>query len=238
MLLLSFAGCGFQLGAGAAPVDATDVDADPDVVIDAAIDAGIDAAVDAPMPIPANCFAAWLNNTIRFTAPAALTSVNSTSFERDPFLSPDELTLYLSSARAPSTTGDTWIATRTNRSMPFGTPVVYAPFSTGGNETKASITSTGLFAVVGSDQAGGAGGVDVWETSRATIGAPWGTLTRTHVMMVNGAGSDHDPMVSPDGLRIYTAPDTPSPQHISVATRGLLQRTSARRCPSLSSIAG
>ncbi len=100
--------------------------------------------------------------------------------------------------------------------------VLYAPFSTGGNETKTTIIGSGLFAVVGSDQAGGAGGVDVWETSRATIGTPWGSLTRTHVLMVNGTGSDHDPMISSDGLRLYTAPDSPAPQHISVATRASL----------------
>ena len=223
VILSWLAGCGFQLSGGSpAQIDSA-IDADPDAPADAASDAAIDAPADAALDAPPpTCLDAWLGNTIRFAAPVALATVNSTSFERDPFLTPDELTLYVSSARAPSMGGDTWVATRANRMLPFGVPVLSAALSTAGNETKVSITGTGLFAVVGSDQAGGAGGVDVWETSRATLAAPWGALTRTHVMAVNTAGSDHDPMISANGLRLYTAPDSPGAQHIAVATRASL----------------
>lgn len=216
VVLVAVAGCGFQVGAGAggSPTDDAAVDGEADANADGSTDAPIDA------PPPPTCLSRWMDNTIRFGAPLVLANVNSTSFERDPFLTADELTLYLSTARAGSMGGDTWVATRASIAMPFGTPVRAAAFSTAGNETKTSITANGLFAVVGSDQGGGAGGVDIWETSRASTASVWGALTRTHVMMVETAGSDHDPMISADGLRLYAAPDNPGAQHIVVATRG------------------
>jgi Tol biopolymer transport system component len=222
VVLVAVAGCGFQTGAGAggSPVDDAAVDSEADASSDADPDAPPDAPIDAP-PVP-TCLERWGDNTIRFGMPVVLANVNSTSFERDPFLTADELTLYLSTARVGSMGGDTWVATRANIAMPFGTPVRANSFSTAGNETKTSITANGLFAVVGSDQAGGAGGVDIWETSRATTGVAWGPLVRTHVMMVETAGSDHDPMISANGLRLYAAPDNPGGQHVVVASRATL----------------
>ena len=209
VLVIGVAGCGFQLTG-------------PGVVSDApserATDGPLDALVDAPA-VAGTCFAAWYGNAIRFGTAVALTTVNSSSFERDPFLTPDELTLFVSTARPGRMGGDTWMATRTTTLLPFGAPVRFPPFSTAGNETKVSIAMSSLVAMVGSDQAGGAGGVDVWETSRATTTAAWGPLTRTHVMAANSGGSDHDPMISADGLHLYTAPDAPGVQHIALATR-------------------
>jgi Tol biopolymer transport system component len=211
-VLIAIGGCGFHVGA-AADSDARVIDGTGEDGSIPAADAMIDGVVAA------SCLDRWLDNTIRFDPPAAITAVNSTSFERDPFLSPDELTLYVSTARAGSLGGDTWVATRANLASTFTTPVRSTTFSTAGNETKTSITADGLYAVVGSDQAGGAGGVDVWEVSRANAAAAWGSLSRAHVMMVDTTGSDHDPMISADGLHLYTAPDSPAPQHISMATR-------------------
>ena len=211
VLLVVLAGCGFQVGAGTGGTPTADaaIDADPD--------AALDGAIDAPPAV--TCLDRWNDNTIRFGNPVPLATVNSASFERDPFLTADELTLYLSTARIGSMGGDTWVATRASIAAAFGTPVRATSFSTAGNETKTSITADGLFAVVGSDQGGGAGGVDVWETSRATTTAAWAPLTRTHLMMVDTAASDHDPMISADGLRIYAAPSAPGAQHIVVASR-------------------
>lgn len=221
LLFIALAGCGFRIGAGSvAPADGASDSLDSDGGDDAPIDTplAIDAAIDGPPP-PPTCYDRWLDNTIRFGNPALIGNVNSTSFERDPFLSADELTLYFSTARVGSQGGDIWIASRSSLTSSFGTPTRFAPFSTAGNETKASITANGLYAVIGSDQAGGAGGVDVWESTRTSTSVAWSALVRTRVMMVDTAASDHDPMISADGLHVYAAPSAPGAQHIVVASR-------------------
>jgi WD40-like Beta Propeller Repeat len=218
VLAVTLAGCGFSTGGNAMPADdAPPIDASGDVASDTTPGTMTDAMVDAgPM---STCLDHWFDNTIRFASPAQLANVNSTSFERDPFLTADELTLYFSSARTGSMGGDTWVATRTAITAAFGTPTRSTSFSTAGNETKASITADGLYAVVGSDQAGGSGGVDIWETSRTATSASWSALGRAHVMSVDTTASDHDPMVSASGLHLYDAPDAPGMQHIALATR-------------------
>lgn len=211
--MLTLAGCGFSTGGTVTADDASPIDASGDVAEDTTSDGMLDAAPTA------TCLDHWYDNTIRFASPVPLANVNSTSFDRDPFLTADELTLYFSSARTGSMGGDTWVATRTAITAAFGTPIRSTSFSTAANETKASITADGLYAVVGSDQGGGSGGVDVWETSRAATSASWGALSRAHVMSVDTAASDHDPMVSASGLHLYDAPDAPGMQHIALATR-------------------
>jgi len=213
MVLLSWlAGCGFQLsGGGSAPVDAS-TDADPDAVIDAPTDAALDA------PQPANCYARWLSGTVSFTNLRALTEVNSSTYDRDPTISADELTLYWSSGRTPSQGGDVWVATRASRTAPFGAPALKADVNTASNETRLSITSNGLIAAIGSDRAGTVGGVDIWIATRTMTTLPWGAATQTGLANVNNGDDQHDPFLSGDGLRLYFAPTTGA-QHLEVATR-------------------
>jgi hypothetical protein len=194
---------------------------------DAAQDAG-DPGLDADPP--ATCYARWLDNSIRFDEPAALTEVSSSAFDRDPFLTPDELTLWFSSGRTGgSGSSAPFVATRLATDMPFTTPIVDVAFDSAGVESKLSITADGLIAVIGSDRSGGIGGIDVWETQRPSTADPWPAPTRDRTMAVNTSGADHDPTISADGLRLYLAPGTPAPQRLSVATRATV--TSAFGAP-------
>lgn len=185
-----------------------------DVLVDDA--GGGDAGADADTP--ATCNARWLDGTIRFGTPVPLTTINSSAYDRDPFLTPDEKTIWISSGRAGGMNGSVWIAKRASTADDFSTPAVDPDFESAGNETKLSQTADGLVAVVGSDRNPSAN-VDVWEATRATVNDNWSPLSRTNLGSVNTSGSDHDPTISADGLRIYLAPDSPSPQHIAVATR-------------------
>jgi hypothetical protein len=184
---------------------------------DAADDAMGDATGDAAA---ATCNSKWRNGTIRFGTPVAVTAVNSTVFDRDPFLLPDELTLWVSSGRAGGANGSSavWIAKRTVATAAFDPPAVDATFDSNFEETKLSITEDGKFAVIGSTRTGSQA-VDVWEASRATPSDNWSALTRTHLGMVNSATDEHDPTISADGLRLYVALNPSGTQHISVATR-------------------
>ena len=62
-------------------------------------------AVDAPKPDAdsPDCFATWLDQTVRFQPPTMVAGVNTTSVDNDPFLSRDERTIYVSSNRPGST---------------------------------------------------------------------------------------------------------------------------------------
>lgn len=222
VVVLLVSGCGFRLTTGSTTDDggAADAEGSGD---DAPPDDAADAMIDAPPSV--TCIQKWLAQTIAFDMPAAITSINSTSYDRDPFLSPNELSIWFSSGGATSQGGgDIYIAKRANRSAMFGAPQREPAFSTsGGAEGKMSMTENELFAVVSSTQSGGAGGADIWETRRPNTSANWGALTRTHVGAIDTANNEHDPFVSADGLRLYYAPDQPAPQRIVVAKRSNLQ---------------
>jgi hypothetical protein len=209
VLFVLLAGCGFRItGANS---DGGLIDADGSVGNDA-FDAPGDAPIDGPLPT--TCLLAWFNHTIAFDQGTAIATTSSTSYERDPFVSADELTLWFSSGGANSQ-GDVFVAVRSSIGDPFGSPVRDDAFSTsGGAESKMSMTSARTFAVFASNMSGGSGGTDIWERSRPNANAAWGQIGRTHVMGLETSSSELDPFVSPDGLHIYWAPLSPSPQHL------------------------
>src|SRR5678816_974831 len=126
---------------------------------------------------PANCYATWLDHSVHFQPPTLLGGINTTSSENDPFLSPDERTIYFSSDRSGSMGFDVWMATRAMISDTFSTPVPATPFNSTSDESKISITANGLTAVVPSNRPGTAGSFDVWEATRAPTSASWPAFT-------------------------------------------------------------
>jgi Tol biopolymer transport system component len=204
-VLCALAGCSFHVH-----------DAPGDGPSDAPVDTARDAVDGAPQP---DCLARWRDHTIEFAMPVAL-SVNGTGYDRDPFLSPDELTIYFSTVRTgtqPPGQADVYTATRATIGDPFGTPSLYAFASTtDGSETKLSFTGDGLDLVVGSSKPGGKGQVDVWEAVKS---ATWGPLQQSKLGAVNDFANQQDPTISGDGLTLYEAPDTSGTQQIMVATR-------------------
>jgi Tol biopolymer transport system component len=189
--------------------------------VDAAIDSDSDAMIDGPRGDgPPSCVQRWLAKTPRLTSPVKVANVNTSGYERDPFVSADELSFYVSTDRGTSDgSTDIYLATRATAQGTFGAPAIVASLSVMmTNETKVSMTANGLYAVLGSTKSGGSGGVDVWEASRPTTTAAFGPLGRGHVMNVETSANDHDPEISADGLHLYIAPDGGG-QHIVVATR-------------------
>ena len=175
---------------------------------------------DAPPDAAPSCYPRWHDGTIRFGTPVDLTAMSSTVYDRDPSVSADELTFWVSTSRTGTLGGDdVFQATRATKGSAWSTPVSIPPVSSTGNETKFSVTADGLYGVVGSDRAGSVNGsIDVWETSRTTLGGTWSTPVQTHLGKVNTGGADHDPTISADGLRLYVAPVN-GVQTIQVATR-------------------
>lgn len=193
-------GCVFHHGT-VGPSDAPDLRAD-EVVDDVA---------------PTTCYARWHDHSVRLAAPHPVAELNTLGYERDPFLSDDELEVYFSTDRT-SLAGDIWLGTRANKLEPFTGIREASDFTSAEAETKLSITSDGLTAVVGSNRTGTTGGVDVWEATRQNTSQPFPMMSQTKVLLVETIGSDHDPTISANGLRVYIAPDSPT-QHLVVASR-------------------
>src|SRR5262245_34924943 len=165
------------------------------------------------------CYQKWLANTIQLDTPVVIAEINSSVFDRDPFLLEDELTIYISSGRN-GTDGDLYVATRTSLTTPFSTPVPAYEFNSLAEETKLSITSDHRIAVAGSARPNSPNMlIEVWESIRLATTDNWPAMNQTNVAMVETSGNDHDPTISADGQRLYLSPDTPAPQHLSMATR-------------------
>ncbi len=201
-------GCGFQVNGSAVPEDAR-----PDAPD--AIDAP-DAPDDVPPDSAPTCLDRWLDGTIRFQPPVPLTSVSSGSYDRDPYVTRDELTLYTSTGRG-GTGADIYMATRAAATDDFGTPVRNGSASTDQSDTKLSIVRDGQTAFIGSARPNGNNNIDVWEATHTN--GTFGGFTQMHLGAVNSGGNEHDPFISADGLHLYLAPDTGGTQRIVVASR-------------------
>ncbi len=215
--------CGFQAaGTGEPPgIDAPVIDGSPGVVVDApANDAPADAA-------PATCWARWLAGNPVLSAAAAVPGINSSSYDRDPAVSADDLTIVFSSARSgTSGGGDFWTATRATRAGTFAAATQRADLNSSASETRASISGDGLLAAIGTSRSGGEGGIDIWLGSRVLLTDGFTGFSQTLLGAVNDGDAQHDPFLSADGLRLYLAPTTGG-QHIEVATRATLASTFA-----------
>lgn len=230
-VLLLVTGCGFQIGGGGVAGDARADAAGPsDASDDAVTDATTDAMPPDPDAPPGGCVSRWFG-AVTFSSVTRIAELDTTANERDPTISADELAIYFSSNRGGGLgSTDVWVAKRASRTAPFGTAAPLAEVNSADAETRFSFAGDGLVAVLGSNRAGGAGGTDVWTSSRATINAPWGTPTQTGLAAINNGDSQHDPFLSPDGLRLYFAPSTGG-QHLEVATRA--NRSAAWGAPTM-----
>jgi Tol biopolymer transport system component len=180
-------------------------------------DGQVDASIDTPPDGPEPCITRWFDGTIRFGTPLALAGVNSPAdSDRDMFLTRDELTIYFASDRG-GPLEDVYVATRTAIGQPFVTPVVFAPASTAGDDTKMSMTDDGLLLVVATDRAGGQGAFDIWQATRSSASNSWGALDESHEGMIDNASDQFDPLLSSDGLRLYYSDGIP--QKVVVASR-------------------
>jgi hypothetical protein len=204
VLAVLVAGCSFRHGAIS---DAPDV-------IDVPVDIAIDVPADAMVP----CVDRWLAHSVRFSAPVHMGDVDSNVYDRDPFLSDDELTIYVSSSRSGSTL--LWTATRAAIGDAFSTPVQVAELDAGGGVGKFSMTHDGLYAVLSSGRTGTVGNADVWSTSRTANPGTWATPSESDVSSTDTVDAEQDAEIDSSGVALYYAHNPGSnPQQLMVATR-------------------
>jgi Tol biopolymer transport system component len=208
-------GCGFRPSAGRPGDGGLDPDADAATQLDA------DATI-----LPSTCMARWLTHTIQFQPPTRLGLSATTSFERDPFLSHDEKTIYFSSNRSPATNADIFVATRPNLGAAFGSPTRFTVANdAAAYDGKLAMSTDELTFVVSSDRTGTQGGADLWVSVRTALGNGFGIPSEIHLGNVDDAKDQEDPVISTDKLRLYLAPQSvaTNQQHIVMATRATEQ---------------
>jgi Tol biopolymer transport system component len=187
----------------------------------AAIDADAPRGLDGDAML-GGCAATWFAGTVHFGTPARLAELDVTGFERDPFLSPDELTIYYSSNQTGSLGGsDIYTATRSAIGATFGTASKFGPAnSTSGYEGKLAMTPDGQIFVVSSNRTGGTGLLDdIWIDVRGNAAAPWPAANQMHLQNVDDNNYQEDPVLSDDGLHLYVAPSDAVHQHVAFSSR-------------------
>jgi Tol biopolymer transport system component len=175
---------------------------------------GADTQLDAPA---GGCLARWRDGTVMLGDPAQLAALGSSASDRDPYVSPDELTIYFSSDRNGAQGTDVYAATRASIAASFAAPQRRSDLSSALTDSRFSTTSDELVGVVASDRTGTEGSTDLWIATRANRASPFGSFSQTGMANINTAGGELDPELAADGLRVYLA--IGSPQRIAVSAR-------------------
>jgi Tol biopolymer transport system component len=141
-----------------------------------------------------------------FESASLVPGVNSAASDHLPWVSPDELTLYFSSARAGGSGGyDLWTATRAARAGAFGSPKRISELDTASSEEGASLTPDELTLFFASDRANGAGKLDLWMSTRASKSDDFGAPV--NLAGLNSAANDMNVAVSADGRELFFTSD-------------------------------
>jgi len=179
---------------------------------------GSDALRDGTVAV--SCLPKWKDGSVQLGSAAELSQLVVGNYDDDPFVTPDDLTLYFDGMGSASE--DIFASTRARAGDPWGTPAVVPSLSSTADESKTSITGDGLDAFISSTIAGGVGNLDVWEAMRADTQSAFGMWSETNLANVNTPGSDYDAAISFDGEHLYYAPSpTAGAQEIYVAARNL-----------------
>lgn len=148
-----------------------------------------------------------------FSAPQLVANVNTADDEFDPFVSSDGSTLYW---WVRSSDGfDIFRATRGGAG--FSAPSLVAELQSDGNDSHLVVTSDGLTAMFGSSRPGGAGGRDVYRTTRPSLADPFSPPV--YVAEVSSEADDQPTWLADDGCVLYLSSDRGGTYDIYVATR-------------------
>ncbi|MBN2271581.1 MAG: PD40 domain-containing protein [Sedimentisphaerales bacterium] len=144
---------------------------------------------------------------LKFGIPSNLGSlVNSHSNDGAFSLSPDGLELYFGSDRGGGYGGwDIWLTTRLTREDPWEFSVnPGSSINTLSGEGAPYLSADGLALYFASNRPGGHGNYDIWVSTRATLGSPWGEAVNLGPS-VNTWADECCQVISPNGLELYFA---------------------------------
>jgi hypothetical protein len=192
----------------------------PDRVADAGIVDAPDARGDASTIT--GCWPKWLDGTVRFDPPTQIVISNPGIYDRDPYVTADERTMYFSSSRGGGMGSlDIWVATRPTPMTSFSPPTNVAALNESQADIRVTLTGDGMTLFMSSNRSLGMGSVDIWMSTLMVVSQIWSAPQSAGLDDVNDADAQHDPWISDDGLRLYLAPLVGSSQSIVVASRSM-----------------
>lgn len=107
-----------------------------------------------------------------FAAPTVILPVASTAFDGTPSLSSDLLEMYFKSNRTGNQ-ADIFLTTRTSSQAAWSSPTTVTELSSVFEEGSPDLSPDRLTMYISSNRGGGAGGFDVWKSTRTTVSSPW-----------------------------------------------------------------
>jgi hypothetical protein len=122
-----------------------------------------------------------------------------------------------------------WVASRLATTAAWGVPHLVTELAAFGfDDEKPSVDDASLAMVFMSNRPGGAGGMDLYLTTRPTPFAAWGVPV--NLTEVNTPGDDRDPFIGAQDLQLFWAANPPMEQirsatRASVTQRFILSRT-------------
>jgi hypothetical protein len=137
-----------------------------------------------------------------FGTPVNLEELNSTVSDRDPAPTADGLQIFFASTRAGGN-HDLYAASRSDTSQPFSTPERLVALSSASHDYFVSLSPDGLTLYFASARSGGAGGSDVWYSTRPNLSAAFTVVQ--NLSSINTAAGEYTVLVSADELEMYVA---------------------------------
>ncbi|HEY4058236.1 MAG TPA: hypothetical protein VGM39_16600, partial [Kofleriaceae bacterium] len=202
-LALACAGCGFSVGGSDNPIDARQVDGS-----DSAVDSDGPGPDSAPEPAPGACESMWQSGNVAFDQPVVLTGLGPTTYDSDPWVSHDELTIYWVGGTMPApppgmpTKDDVFTATRLSKTSPFSNPMRVTAIDSAGDDSKAALTVDELDVILSAVHPPKAD-TDFYEARRTTKTDPFSLPDTVAFTNINTADPEYDPHLDPSGLRLY-----------------------------------
>jgi hypothetical protein len=106
-----------------------------------------------------------------------------------------QLLYFSSSSVAPSVAGEIFVSSR-RKGAPFGAAIAVGALNdASGNDIQPNVRRDGREVVFSSNRAGGAGGQDIWASTRASLDAPWSAPVNLG-SGINTAASESRPSLS------------------------------------------
>ncbi len=142
-------------------------------------------------------------------------AINSSSFDGEPSISSDGLSLFFASDRSGGSGAiDIWITTRTTVNDPWTPPVnLGSTFNSAKSDANPCISNDGLSLYFSSGwqdvpREGGFGKSDLWVATRDTLNDPWKAVENLG-QIVNTNNIEGNPQITKNGLCLFFTSDRP-----------------------------
>jgi Tol biopolymer transport system component len=164
----------------------------------------------------------WVSTRLATTdawgAPSLVAELSSPEQETAPEVSADGLSIWFGSDRAGGQgAGDIWVSTRSDRSMPWATPIVVSELSSPDNDTASAPGWSGLVMVLESTRAGAASSADLYQATRASTASAW--ATPSPMVEINTNSHEGSPHLGPEELTLVFNSSRDGNPDLYIATR-------------------